>query len=90
MNNGHNNYSTNTPDKLLVWKKPTWLQVFTLYQRLLEYLTHDVKYVLAYPRVPCGFMCLVCFSHVLWSDNYIGWFLLCYCLFACMYCVSYA
>lgn len=32
-------------EKTLVWKKRTWMDVFTLYNRLLEYLTHDVKYV---------------------------------------------
>lgn len=40
--NGHSN---NPNSKVLVWKKHTWMNVYTHYQRLLEYLTHDVKYV---------------------------------------------
>lgn len=48
MNNGHNNNHTNTKDdKVMKWKKHTWMNVYTLYQRLLEYLTHDVKYEFA-------------------------------------------
>ncbi len=32
-------------EKTLIWKKSTWMSIYPYYQRLLEYLTHDVKYV---------------------------------------------